>query len=207
MDLTCFSSFFFLFIIVHPSFQVKSKDTAGTFPLQKPRVESKHEEPLPSNGLLLHVLQVSHLFFMNYTEDEDYTIRWSLCCFPRSSPPYSAWIAAFGASVEQCASAGWHSLRALLFLGVAKRRLPGCSATVQLLHFCTCFQDNWHLKGRLRLLTVCPWPALCLHLKLFGPTCDWWRFLSYCSLCKLRGSTCCGGERQQLERSDGVTKL
>lgn len=53
----------------------------------------------------------------------------------------------------------------LSFLGVAKRWLPGCSATVQFLHFCTCFHDNWHLKGRLWLLTVCPWPALCLHLK------------------------------------------
>lgn len=49
-----------------------------------------------------------------------------------------------------------------------KRWLPGYSATVQILNFCTCFQDNWHLKGRLWLLTVCPWPALCLHLKTVG---------------------------------------
>lgn len=29
-------------------------------------------------------------------------------------------------------------------------------ATVQILRFCTCFQDNWHLKGQRWLLTVCP---------------------------------------------------
>lgn len=65
----------------------------------------------------------------------------------------------------------------LLFLGVAKRWLPGCSATVQILRLCTCFQDNWHLKGRLRLLTVCPSPALCLHLKTVWF--NLWLFLSF----------------------------
>lgn len=53
----------------------------------------------------------------------------------------------------------------LLFSGVAKRWLLGRSAAVRLLHFCTCFQDNWHFKGRLWILTACPWQALCLHLK------------------------------------------
>lgn len=64
---------------------------------------------------------------------------------------------------------------ALLFLGVAKRQLLGCSASVEILQFCTCFLDNWHLKGRLWLLTVCPWPALGFSLKncLFQPVTVW----------------------------------
>lgn len=64
---------------------------------------------------------------------------------------------------------------ALLFLGVAKRQLLGCSASVEILQFCICFLDNWHLKGRLWLLTVCPWPALGFSLKncLFQPVTVW----------------------------------
>lgn len=88
-------------------------------------------------------------------------------------PPQFAWIAAFIGSVEQCGSTGWHSPGALLFLGVAKRQLLGCSASVKILQFCTCFLDNWHLKGRLWLLTVCPWPTLGFSFKkLFVSTYD-----------------------------------
>lgn len=71
-----------------------------------------------------------------------------LCCFSRSPTPQLAWIASFSASVEQRGSTGQHSFGTLLFLGVAKRWLPGCSATTKMLDFCTCFQDNWHLKGQ-----------------------------------------------------------
>lgn len=112
---------------------------------------------------------------MNYAEDEDYTIRWSFFSFHGLLPPQFAWIAAFIGSVEQCGSTGWHSPGALLFLGVAKRQLLGCSASVEILQFCTCFLDNWHLKGRLWLLTVCPWPALGFSLKncLFQPVTVW----------------------------------
>lgn len=112
---------------------------------------------------------------MNYAEDEDYTIRWSFFSFHGLLPPQFAWITAFIGSVEQCGSTGWHSPGALLFLGVAKRQLLGCSASVEILQFCTCFLDNWHLKGRLWLLTVCPWPALGFSLKncLFQPVTVW----------------------------------
>lgn len=37
---------------------------------------------------------------------------------------------------------------------------PVAQPPSEMLHFCTCFQDDWHLKGWLWLLTVCPWPAL-----------------------------------------------
>lgn len=67
--------------------------------------------------------------------------------------------------------AAWlHGVACCCFLGVAKRWPPGCSATVQILHFCTCFQDNWHFKGAALVVDCLPLTSTLLAL---GSTCDY----------------------------------
>ena len=89
-----------------------------------------------------------------------------------------------------------------LFSGVAKRWLPGCSVTVQILRFCTCFQDNWHLKRRLWLLTLCPWPALCLHLKTVWF--NLWLFHYFPLKLSTKSLYPCGGWQPTLRRANNV---
>lgn len=84
-------------------------------------------------------------------------------------------------SVQQSGPAGRLWLFELLFLGVAERRPLCCSATTQILHFCTCFLDNWHFNGQLWLLTVWPWPALHLLLKKKNVCFTRWLIECFCS--------------------------
>lgn len=120
--------------------------------------------------------------------------RWGLyhqvVCFSWSSTPQLAWIAAFSASVEQCGSTGWHSL--CCSWALLNRGSWVAQSHILLLHFCTCFQDNWHFKGRLWILTVCPWLALCLHLKTVWLNLWLLHFFHWSSLksqCHFRAST------------------
>ena len=97
-----------------------------------------------------------------------------LCCFSRSPTPQLAWIASFSASVEQRGSTGQHSLSTLLFLGVAKRWLPGCSATIQNARFLHLFPRQLTFKGARGgsgyWLFALDQHSACTS-KLFGSTC------------------------------------
>lgn len=104
---------------------------------------------------------VSHLCFIIYTEDLDNNIRWSLTFFMVLYP-----LVCSNSSFQCFSWVMWHhgvtftQSAVAVDLRTAKRWLLGCSATTQVVHFCTCFQDNRHVKGCFWILTVCPWPAL-----------------------------------------------